>query len=290
MTGIGFFAPFPLALMIPFMAGQSLAMGEAFGKGFQYGKRKISSMSNEEFNALDFKGLSESIATDYKDMIPSMERSIRNSDKLQSAVIQEMGDLIKSIPNEILNFFAGLAGEATSTSTSASQLGSIQNIRYAPSHDREADLARTNKAIADAQKALDKIIEEAAHIVKKPPPPKQTFDNKSSNAGILEHTLSQVKNKTFVSPPTAPAILQSRAKLKAEAVILNKPRAPKSICIQIRKYDEEIRIYNEQIKREQSRRTPSRRNIDNFAFLRARRFDSKAKLKKKYNTSTCAEN
>ncbi len=128
MTGIGFFAPFPLALMIPFMAGQSLAMGEAFGKGFQYGKRKISSMDNASFNKLDFKGLSESIATDYKVMIPSMEQSIRASDKLQSAVIQEMGDLIKSIPMEILNFLQSATTGGT-TSTSASQLGSIFEVR-----------------------------------------------------------------------------------------------------------------------------------------------------------------
>lgn len=235
MTGIGFFAPFPLALMIPFMAGQSLAMGEAFGKGFQYGKRKISSMSNEEFNALDFKGLSESIATDYKDMIPSMERSIRNSDKLQSAVIQEMGDLIKSIPNEILNFFAGLAGEATSTSTSASQQGQISQVRFTPSHDREADLARTNKAIKDAQDILDKIIEEASHIVKKPLPPKQTFDNKPTNMSALEWALVQSKNKTFVSPPKSPSIIAHQPSLQK----FNKPRAPNSICIQIRKYSQE---------------------------------------------------
>ncbi len=125
MVGIGFFAPFPLALMIPFMAGQSLAMGEAFGKGFQYGKRKISSMSNEEFNKLNFQQLSESIATDYKVMIPSMEQSIRASDKLQSAVIQEMGDLIKSIPSEILDFFKG--GSSTSSSKRLRQILRIQS-------------------------------------------------------------------------------------------------------------------------------------------------------------------
>ncbi len=125
MTGVGFFAPFPLALMIPFMAGQSLAMGEAFGKGFQYGKRKISSMSNEDFNALDFKSLSESLATDYRTMIPSLEQSIRASDKLQSAVIQEMGDLIKSIPDEILRFFDTASGQSTSTIQQTAFSGSI---------------------------------------------------------------------------------------------------------------------------------------------------------------------
>ncbi len=37
MAGIGFFAPLPLAMMMPFMAGQSMLMGDAFGKSYQYG-------------------------------------------------------------------------------------------------------------------------------------------------------------------------------------------------------------------------------------------------------------
>ncbi len=114
MVGIGFFAPFPLALMVPFMAGQSLAMGEAFGKGFQYGKRKISSMSNEEFNALNFQQLSESIATDYKSMIPSLKKSIEASDELQRAVFQALGALLLSIPDEIKEFFSNVAGSSES--------------------------------------------------------------------------------------------------------------------------------------------------------------------------------
>jgi len=113
MVGIGFFAPFPLALMVPFMAGQSLAMGEAFGKGFQYGKRKISSMSNEEFNALNFQQLAESIHTDYKMMIPSLEESIKASDRLQDAVFKALADVIKDIPSQILDFFGDIGGTST---------------------------------------------------------------------------------------------------------------------------------------------------------------------------------
>ncbi len=91
------------------MAGQSLLMGEAFGKGFQYGKRKISAMSNDEFNALDAKQLGEQIATDYNDIIPSLEQAVRASSAFQSMIIQEMGVILKSIPDEILKFF-GLEG------------------------------------------------------------------------------------------------------------------------------------------------------------------------------------
>jgi len=120
MVGIGFFAPFPLALMVPFMAGQSLAMGEAFGKGFQYGKRKISSMSNEEFNALDFQKLSESIHTDYKVMIPSLIQSIEESTKLQGAVFDALGKVILSIPKEILDFVGDIGKQITTGGASFS--------------------------------------------------------------------------------------------------------------------------------------------------------------------------
>jgi len=139
MVGIGFFAPFPLALMVPFMAGQSLAMGEAFGKGFQYGKRKISSMSNEEFNLLDFRKLSESINTDYKVMIPSLKNSIQASDELQREVFKALGDVIKDIPGEILKFFQDVttptntSGSGNQSSTEhlilASELGTLHQVR-----------------------------------------------------------------------------------------------------------------------------------------------------------------
>jgi len=116
------------------MAGQSLAMGEAFGKGFQYGKRKISSMSNEEFNKLDFQELSESLATDYRVMIPSLVESIKASDRLQDAVFKALADVIKDIPSQILDFFGDVSGTSrsainTTTSTSASTLGTLTEVR-----------------------------------------------------------------------------------------------------------------------------------------------------------------
>ncbi len=103
MTGIGFFAPLPLALMIPFMAGQSLAMGEAFGKGFQYGKRKISSMTNEDFNKMDFGQLSASIATDYRMLIPHLSQSVKDSNEFQRLIINEMANIVRTLPADIIS-------------------------------------------------------------------------------------------------------------------------------------------------------------------------------------------
>lgn len=87
------------------MAGQSLMMGDAFGKGFQYGKRKISSMSNEEFNALTPEDLARTITTDYTAIIQQMGPAFEDSRAFQSLILQELGNIIKTIPSEIRKFF-----------------------------------------------------------------------------------------------------------------------------------------------------------------------------------------
>ncbi len=156
------------------MAGQSLAMGEAFGKGFQYGKRKISSMSNEDFNKMDFKELSESLATDYRVMIPSLQRSIEASDELQKSVFRAFGDILGTIPEVIKEFMS--QGQSSTTSTSASALGELYDVRYTPSHDREGDLEKTNAALAAAKKALEDAYAFAASMVTKDLPPSTTQD------------------------------------------------------------------------------------------------------------------
>ncbi len=120
---IGLFAPLPLAMMIPFMAGQSLMMGEAFGKGFQYGKRKISSMSNEEFNALTADDLGKSIQTDYNQIIPHLGQAVKASSEFQSLVIREIIDQIKNAPGDILNALRTSSDPDTQTETSASVYG-----------------------------------------------------------------------------------------------------------------------------------------------------------------------
>ncbi len=113
MAGIGFFAPLPLAMMMPFMAGQSMMMGDAFGKSYQYGKRKISAMSNEDFNKLTVKDLANDIQADFNNIIPPLSQAVRQSSAFQSLIIQEMGKIIKSLPAELTQFFTGEPGTGT---------------------------------------------------------------------------------------------------------------------------------------------------------------------------------
>ena len=91
---LGLFAPLPLAMMIPFMATQSLAMGEAFGKSFQYGKRKISSMSNEEFNKLTPQMMMAEQTANIQSLIPQLTQQMKNSNDMQVEIFNQMKELI----------------------------------------------------------------------------------------------------------------------------------------------------------------------------------------------------
>ncbi len=132
MAGIGFFAPLPLAMMLPFMAGQSMMMGDAFGKSYQYGKRKISAMSNEEFNKLSAQDLAKEIVADFNTIIPSMKTAMAASTEFQGQIIQEMGNIIKSLPAEITKFFGG-EGTGTSNTIEAVIIGLLTKALNLPS-------------------------------------------------------------------------------------------------------------------------------------------------------------
>ncbi len=110
MVGLGLFAPLPLAVMIPFMAGQSFAMGEAFGKGFQYGKRKVSSMTNEEFNASSGPQMFAETTADITQMIPTMSNAMEKFHTLQTDIILKMIDYIAKLPAEVLPDLAAAPG------------------------------------------------------------------------------------------------------------------------------------------------------------------------------------
>ncbi len=110
VSPISGFMPIPLALMIPFMATQSLVMGEAFGKGFQYGKRRISAMSNEEFNKLTVQEMGSDMYKSYEHIIPDLKVSINQSTELQNFIVAKLLDM----PRELASaFVGGLTGKST---------------------------------------------------------------------------------------------------------------------------------------------------------------------------------
>ncbi len=103
---VGGFFPIPLAMMIPFMATQSLVMGEAFGKAFQFGKRKISAMSNDEFNKLDIETVASEMFASYKNIEIDLKQSISDSSDFQNHIFSQLillgPNLIKALSGAVL--------------------------------------------------------------------------------------------------------------------------------------------------------------------------------------------
>ncbi len=119
------FLPVPLPMMIPFMGAQSLVIGKMFGEGFQYGKRKISAMPNEEFNKLTFEAMMQNARSEIQRAIPTMEASMHDMQRMVETVINEFTDylskVIEKAPEQLAQIgssvaaagFAGPAGIAT---------------------------------------------------------------------------------------------------------------------------------------------------------------------------------
>jgi len=83
------------------MGMQSLVIGKQFGEGFQYGKRKISAMTNEEFNKLTPADIAKQSAQELREMIPSMKEAIQDMRHFQSFIVNELIATVKQLPSDI---------------------------------------------------------------------------------------------------------------------------------------------------------------------------------------------
>ncbi len=97
--------PLPLPMMIPFMGIQSGVMAKMFGENFQFGKRKISAMSNEEFNELTFEKLMKDNAMQIKALIPTFEQSLADMRPFTEFIIREFGVMIQLLIGQAGNQF-----------------------------------------------------------------------------------------------------------------------------------------------------------------------------------------
>ncbi len=101
------FTAIPNPQMLAFMPIQSYLMMYFAGSGWQYGKRKISAMSNEQFNKLTPEQLLQQHSIELKNMLPTLERSLNDVTPLVRILIEQYGDFIKAalqaIPQAVSN-------------------------------------------------------------------------------------------------------------------------------------------------------------------------------------------
>ncbi len=84
------FTAVPNPIMLSFMGAQSFIMMYMAGEAWQYGKRKISAMTNEEFNKLTPIELLKQQQSTLKEAIPSMEKSMKDMQPMIKTIAAEM--------------------------------------------------------------------------------------------------------------------------------------------------------------------------------------------------------
>ncbi len=263
MVGLGLFAPLPLAVMIPFMAGQSFAMGEAFGKGFQYGKRRVSSMTNEEFNASSGPQMFAETTADITAMIPTMKNAMEKFHTLQTDIILKMIDYIAKLPAEAIPAIAQGVSQVD-------WLEIIKTVTQAGGNISEDLIKSILKGVPEAHASL------APTIVQTP----FTSDNiklqneinrlkeniKTDTRGNVVKIEGNIKTTTTPGGQIKVEVVdQSKIKTVVTPSIVKtftaptKPRAPKSIVIQIRKFDEELKALG--VRMNQTNHPVTKQNI-----------------------------
>ncbi len=91
------FTAFPNPYMIPFMGMQSWVIGIMFGMAYQGGKRLISKMPNEEFNALDLNKFGFDQMHKILSRVPEMETMFAEMRPMVEIMIKELEPLLKTL-------------------------------------------------------------------------------------------------------------------------------------------------------------------------------------------------
>jgi len=261
MPGIGFFAPLPIALFIPFMASQSLAMGEAFGKGFQFGKRKISAMSNEDFNKLSAVQMHADVTAEIKDMIPNMRESMRNFATLQPEIIKQLLDYALTVGEAVVEKGTEVVSETLERASEFDYLKSLMDwIGQQGANNEQATINLLNKSGLGAEARIDQSgKQQQLNNQQKETASKVLAKRARQDIARLEAQVAlAVANKSTAGPSiTSSQLAANRARASQQAntlsvsggvvtikdtrTIRKKPRVPRSQVIQYNKYAQEIR-------------------------------------------------
>jgi len=113
------FTAIPNPQMLAFMPIQSYLMMYFAGSGWQYGKRRISAMSNEQFNKLTPEELLMQHSIELKNMLPTLTKTLNDVTPLVKELIIQYGDFVKEaikvLPEVVQNISFGNQGTLQGT-------------------------------------------------------------------------------------------------------------------------------------------------------------------------------
>ncbi len=122
------FTAVPNPQMLAFMGAQSFVMMFQAGEGWQYGKRRISAMSNEDFNKLTPERLLQNQAATLRSSLGTIEKSMNDMTPMIETIIRQYGDFMREIirvtPSVSLSVTGGRTPEQIVQQTVPSATGS----------------------------------------------------------------------------------------------------------------------------------------------------------------------
>jgi len=257
------------------MAGQSFAMGEAFGKGFQYGKRRVSSMTNEQFNASSAEAMFAETTADITAMIPTMKNAMERFHTLQTDIILKMIDYIAKLPADVLPAVAeGVANidwveiikAVTQTGGNVSQdimKDLIKGLQVQQAHASLAPQIVQTPFTSDNIKIQNEIESRKEQSSPNPNISKTVI---SGNIKTTYNNQGKIVSQEVIDKSKIP-VSQTAQSTRAQTIVKDftptKLRPPRSIQIQYNKYKAEI----ESLKIAQHRLTLSGRMSRNQSTL-----------------------
>ncbi len=119
------FTAVPNPQMLSYMMSQSWIMMYAAGGAWQYGKRRISAMSNEEFNKTTPIEMLEEHTAMLRAAIPSIQQSLRDMTPLINTLMTQFGSFI----NEALKALPETAANILGTPTEFSNIPTSEDVK-----------------------------------------------------------------------------------------------------------------------------------------------------------------
>ncbi len=198
------FTAIPNPQMLAFMPIQSYLMMYFAGAGWQIGKRKISAIPNDKFNAMSANDLLKGFTADLRETIPTLERSMLDVTPLIKILIEQYGDFVKE----------AIAALPAAAQTVAGALVNPKGALVPPLYGAELEKLVSGGGTEAQFLAYAKILMQ------------QEIDKLNKSKIDIKVDVAKTTSKTFQGPEINPATGEQSTFLKS---MLNLPTAQKHI-------------------------------------------------------------
>ncbi len=228
------FTAVPNPMMLSFLATQGFAIMYYGGAGWQFGKRKVSGMSNEQVNNMTPNEFLQQLHGETRTMIPTMQQGMKDMTPLIHTTITQFGsyiqEAIRAIPEAVGNIFQ------QSYQGADNPYGTLTNVRLSQGsqqYQRDRELYAGGASSLYEQDIIRQNKRTQAELIKSQNARAQeVLDARARNEraeAILKHkpVVPQVSRGKVGKKKAGQSQIMERNKLIKE---INNPRSPGSFA------------------------------------------------------------